>query len=86
MLSGETLLSFDVGTGLSDFHAWRREDSFWTAYDTHIVYRDGIASFTVSGFSRYALAAVREPSTRALFGVAALGLLAYAWRRRKRLA
>jgi hypothetical protein len=81
-LTGTTLLSFDVGAGLSDLHAWHYANNAWTAYDTHIVYRDDIASFTVTGFSGYAVTAVPEPGTAVMLaiGLAALGLY---WRRRR---
>ena len=75
-LTGESLLSFDVGQGLSDLHAWRYANNTWAAYNTHIVYREGIASFTVSAFNGYAVSAVPEPGTWAIFlgGLLALGL------------
>ena len=81
-LTGETLLSFDVGEGLSDLRAWRYNGGAWAAYDTHVVYREGIASFSVTQFSGYAVSAVPEPGTWAMIlaGAVAMGLY---WRRKR---
>ena len=79
-LTGETLLSFDVGQGLSDLRVWRYSGGTWAAFDTHVVYREGIASFSVTQFSGYAVSAVPEPGAWAMIvgGVVAIGLV---WRR-----
>ena len=82
-LTGETLLSFEVGEGLSDLHAWRYDGTAWAAYDTHVVYREGIASFSVTQFSGYAVSAVPEPGTWAMLSAGAAAL-AVGWRRKRR--
>ena len=62
---------------------WHYDGTSWTAYASADLTYDGTyASFTVTGFSGYAVT-VPEPGTLALFLAAALGLLAYAWRKRK---
>jgi T5SS/PEP-CTERM-associated repeat protein len=82
-LTGETLLSFDVGGGLSDLRAWRYDGTVWSPYDTHVVYRDGIASFTVTGFSGYAVSAVPEPGTWAMLAAGVAAVVLY-WQRKRR--
>ena len=81
-LTGETLLSFDVGPGLTDLRAWRYSGGAWAPFDTHVVYREGIASFSVAQFSGYAVSAVPEPATwtMLLAGTAAIAL--HRWRKR----
>jgi T5SS/PEP-CTERM-associated repeat protein len=82
-LTGETLLSFDVGQGLSDLRAWRYSSGAWAPFDTHVVYREGIASFSVTGFSGYAVSAVPEPATWTMLLAAAAALGLYRWRKRR---
>lgn len=51
--------------------AWHREDGGqWELYDVEIEYKDGIASFIVSGFSSYAISQIPEPAAfAALLGI-----------------
>ena len=77
-------LSFDVGTQYSrdDLQVWHYDGTNWTPYDaTDLTCNGGWASFTVTGFSGYAVT-VPEPSALALLLAAGLGLLIYARRRR----
>ena len=70
---GEALLSFDIGPEAEGLAVWHLNDGVWSAYTPSLFTYDanGLASFTVSSFSGYALtAAVPEP--------ASLGLLAFA--------
>ena len=79
-------LSFNVGAGQSsdDLNLWQYNGTTWTPYvPTDLTYDGTFASFTATGLSGYAMTAVPEPSTLALLGIAAIGLLACAWRRRK---
>ena len=84
--SGEWTVVFSAYVGdveLSNLMAWHKsEGGVWEIYDTDIEYNDGFASFTVDGFSSYAISQVPEPA-----GIAALlgaGALAFAAYRRKR--
>lgn len=77
----DVLLSFNVGGGydLADLSIWHLADgeTEWTLHDAeNVSYTDGWASFSVSGFSGYAITAVPEPATyAALFGCFALTLV-----------
>jgi hypothetical protein len=48
-----------------------------------LTYDGNYASFTVTGFSGYAVTTVPEPAMLALIGIGAIGLLGYAWRWRR---
>jgi T5SS/PEP-CTERM-associated repeat protein len=79
-------LSFNVGPGQpSDLlEVWHYDSSAWTEYPTTDLTYDGtFASFTATGLSGYAMVAVPEPGTLALLAAGLIGLLAYAWRRRR---
>jgi T5SS/PEP-CTERM-associated repeat protein len=79
-------LSFDVGSGYSrdGLEVWHLDDGQWTLFTASDLTYDGtFASFTVTGFSGYAVTApVPEPSTLVLLAAGAASLFAYAWRRR----
>ena len=78
-------LSFDISAGYSrnDLQVWHFDGTDWTEFDAMDLTYDGTyASFTVTGFSGYAVSAVPEPGTLALLIAAALGPLA--WVRKKR--
>ena len=79
-------LSFDVGAGFSrsGLQVWHFDGVDWTEFDTMDLTYDGTyASFTVTGFSGYAVSTVPEPGTLALLIAAALGFVVYARRKRK---
>jgi T5SS/PEP-CTERM-associated repeat protein len=79
-------LSFGIGSGYSrnGLEVWHYDGSNWTPFAANDLTYDGTyASFTVTGFSGYAVTTVPEPSTFALLGIGAVSLLAYAWRRRR---
>ena len=63
--------------------AWHREDGGqWELYDVEIEYKDGIASFIVSGFSSYAISQIPEPAAfAALLGII-LAIMVIAVRKR----
>jgi hypothetical protein len=70
-----------------DFEIWQHVRTLWTKYDPFDLTFDGTyASFTASSLAGYALVSVPEPSTLALLAIVAIGLLGYAWRRRKGMA
>jgi T5SS/PEP-CTERM-associated repeat protein len=74
-------LSFDVGEGYSrsDLNLWHYDGTEWSEYAAGDLTYDGTyASFTVTGFSGYAVTAVPEPGTLVslLIGAAILALLA----------
>ena len=85
--SDPVYLSFDVGGGLSsqDLQVWHY-DGAWTKYAPADLTYDGTnASFTVTSFSGYAVAApVPEPSSMLLLASALLAALGYGWRRRSK--
>jgi len=85
-LGDPVYLSFPVADGIltSDLQVWHWDGTNWSAFpagDLNI--SQGYANFTVTSFSGYAVS-VPEPSTLALLGMGAVGLLAYAWRRRRK--
>ena len=83
--SNPAYLSFKVDPDdLADgLEVWHYDASGWTKYNAFDLTYDGtFASFTANSFSGYAMVAVPEPSTLILLGIAALGLVANAWRRR----
>jgi fibronectin-binding autotransporter adhesin len=87
-LSGaEVMLSYDIGSGYQDPQIWRLHDSAWSLFTPDLVTYDsnGNLSFTVTDFSGYAVTAVPEPCTITMFGISVIGLLAHAWRLRKRI-
>ncbi|MBN1911198.1 MAG: hypothetical protein JW818_15745 [Pirellulales bacterium] len=62
-------LSIGVGPGLSwdGLEVWHYDGTEWTPFDaTDLVYDGMYASFTVNGFSGYAVSGVPEPGTLAL--------------------
>ena len=78
-------LSFGIGSGYSSegLEVWHYDGSNWTEFAANDLTYDGTyASFTVTGFSGYAMVAVPEPGTLALLAAGLFSLLAYAWRRR----
>jgi T5SS/PEP-CTERM-associated repeat protein len=82
-------LSFDVGAGFSrsDLHPWHYDGNEWIEFDAMDLTYDGqYASFTVRGFSGYAVTAVPEPGTLVslLIGAATLALLTRRCSRRQR--
>jgi hypothetical protein len=79
-------LSFDVGAGYSrnGLEVWHYDGANWTEFAANDLTYDGTyASFTVTGFSGYAVTTVPEPGTLALLVAASLGLCVYG-RRKKR--
>lgn len=76
---GEVLMSMEVGPGISvdDMTVWHLENGVWSAYTPAMLSIDGsgVASFTVTSFSGYAIA-VPEPSTTGLLVAAAMTLAA----------
>ena len=78
-------LSFDVGSGYSPngLEVWHFDGSEWTPFAANDLTYDGTyASFTVTGFSGYAVTTVPEPGSMAMLVAGAVSLLAYAWRKR----
>jgi T5SS/PEP-CTERM-associated repeat protein len=77
-------LSFDIGSGLlqNDLALWHFDGTQWTPYSTDISYDGTFASFTVTGFSGYALTttSIPEPASLAILVCGGMGLLV---RRRK---
>jgi T5SS/PEP-CTERM-associated repeat protein len=82
-------LSFNVGPGhpADKLDLWHYDGSKWTEYSpTDLTYDGTFASFTATGLSGYAMAAVPEPSTFILLSIGFISLLGYARRRRAGLA
>jgi T5SS/PEP-CTERM-associated repeat protein len=78
-------LSFAVGAGRSaeDLFVWHY-DGTWSRFDAaDLTYDGNYASFTVTGFSDYAISAVPEPSTLALLASALLCAAVWAWRKKR---
>ena len=79
-------LAMDIGPGYAEGNlaVWHFDGSTWTPYAAGDLSYDGEwASFTVTGFSGYAVESVPEPGTLGLAGLGAVGLLGK-WRRRAR--
>ena len=77
-LSGnEVMLAFNVGKGAQALALWHYDGTTWTPYTTDSLTYDsnGIASFTVTSFSDYAVAAVPEPATMAILALGGLALI-----------
>ena len=77
-------LSFSVGSGISrnDITVWHYDGTAWTQFDaTDLTCNGGYASFTVYGFSDYALSTVPEPGALVLLASGLLSALAYIRRR-----
>ncbi len=73
-------LSFDVGPGRSrnDLTIWHYDGAAWSEFDaTDLTCNGDYASFTVTGFSGYALITVPEPGTLALLIAGLLCILVY---------
>ncbi len=77
-------LSFDLGPGFdrADLNVWHYDGAQWSEFAAADLTCNGdYASFTVAGFSGYAVSAVPEPGSVVLLVVAVLGLV---WWRAKR--
>ena len=77
-------LSFNVGPGISrnDIAVWHYNGAAWSQYDaTDLTCNGDYASFTVTGFSGYALSAVPEPGTLILLASGLMSTFVYARRR-----
>ncbi len=65
-----------------DLAVWHYDGAAWLPFAAGDLSYDGMyASWTVNGFSGYAVTAVPEPVSLSALGIGALGLL---WRGRKR--
>jgi hypothetical protein len=87
LADGETVqLSFAItGTAdADDLTIWHYDEATgWTLFDaSDLVLAGGFASFTVDGFSSYAVTVVPEPATMSLVGIGGFALL----RRKRRCA
>jgi T5SS/PEP-CTERM-associated repeat protein len=83
---GPVYLSIAIGPDQdgSALHLWHYDGAIWTPYDAaDLTYDNAFASFTVNGFSSYAVTAttVPEPATLTILG---WGVVAFATRRRRR--
>ena len=81
-------LSFDVGAGYSrdGLEVWHYDGSNWTEFVTNDLTYDGtFASFTVTGFSGYAVTTVPEPGTLALLMAAGFVLFIYVGRPKRKM-
>ena len=78
---GEVLLSVEVGVGKGDLKVWHLANGSWSAYTPDLLTYDGngMASFTVTSFSGYAVTAVPEPG---MVGVLVVGAMVGGRRRR----
>jgi hypothetical protein len=77
-------LSFNVGGDhpADDLSIWRYNGTAWSPFvPTDLTYDGSFASFTTTALGTYAV--VPEPGTLALLATGVLGLLAYAWRKRR---
>jgi hypothetical protein len=77
-------LSFDVGSGISrnDITVWQYDGTAWSQFDaTDLTCNGGYASFTVTGFSDYALSTVPEPGTLILLASGLISTFVYVRRR-----
>jgi fibronectin-binding autotransporter adhesin len=83
----EVMLSYDLGLGYQEPQVWHLSGSTWSLYTPDLATYDsqGNFSFTVTSFSGYAVSAVPEPCTFTMLGISVIGLLAYTWRRHKRI-
>jgi T5SS/PEP-CTERM-associated repeat protein len=80
-------LSFGIGSGYSrnGLEVWHYDGSNWTPFAANDLTYDGTyASFTVTGFSGYAVTTVPEPGTLALLVAAGLGLCVYGGRKQRK--
>jgi T5SS/PEP-CTERM-associated repeat protein len=71
-------VSMKVGAGraVGDMTVWHYDGSAWTAYAAGDLSYDGMyASWTVNGFSGYAVTAVPEPVSLGVLGIGAWGML-----------
>ena len=60
----------------ADLKVWHHDGAQWSEYAAADLTCNGdYASFTVTGFSSYAISAVPEPGTLALLAVAVLGFV-----------
>jgi len=76
-------LSVEPGLKLHDLAVWHFDGVSWAPFDAFDLTTDGAyASFTVTGFSGYAVSTVPEPSVFVLLAVAACGLPVVRRRRR----
>ena len=78
----EALLSFDIGPGLDELVIYHEQGGAWTTYEPDLLTYDanGVLSFTVTSFGRYAAAPLPEPAGIA---VLVMGASAASLRRRR---
>ena len=80
-------LTFDVGEGFSSegLQVWHNHEGSWSPYAVSDLTYDGqYASFTVNGFSGYAVTTVPEPGTVSLLSILGVCLGGCVWRKRRR--